>query len=172
VVSLKYQNSVVWATAKQRLVHPSREFCAPLAWVLWVWNKFYICSTTGWDSAFGTEAHYKTDGPGIESRAARFSATVHTVPGAHPTSYTMGIEMKRPGRGVIHPPPTSAKVKERIDLFFCHPYVPSWQVTGWILPFDPLPVSLTWHCGHDLNNVQLMLDFAVIVSRVGHVEYR
>jgi hypothetical protein len=40
---------------------------------------------------------------------------------AHPASYTMvsgslpGV--KRPRRGVDHPPPSSAEVKERVDLY-------------------------------------------------------
>ena len=61
------------------------------------------------------------DGPEIESRwGARFSAPVQTCPGAHPTSYTMGTGsfpgVKRPGPRVDHPPPSSAQVKERIEL--------------------------------------------------------
>jgi hypothetical protein len=51
---------------------------------------------------------------------ARSSVPVQTDPGAHPTSYTMGtgsfLGVKRPGRGVSHPPPSSAKVKERVEL--------------------------------------------------------
>jgi len=39
---------------------------------------------------------------------ARISASVQTGPGAHPASYTMGTGsfsgVKRPGRGVDHPP--------------------------------------------------------------------
>jgi hypothetical protein len=39
---------------------------------------------------------------------ARFSALIQTGPGAHPASYTMGAGsfpgIKRPGRGVSHPP--------------------------------------------------------------------
>jgi len=39
---------------------------------------------------------------------ARFSAPVQTGPGAHPSSYIMGTGsfpgVKRPGRGVDHPP--------------------------------------------------------------------
>jgi len=49
---------------------------------------------------------------------ARFSAPVQTGPGAHPASYTMGNgpfpEIRRPRRWVHHPPPSSAKVKERV----------------------------------------------------------
>jgi len=47
---------------------------------------------------------------------ARFSSPVQTVPGAHPVSYTMGTGyvpgVKRPGRGVDHPHPSSAKLQK------------------------------------------------------------
>ena len=49
---------------------------------------------------------------------ARFSAPFQTGPGAQPASYSIGTGsfpgVKRPGRGVDHPPPSSAEVKERI----------------------------------------------------------
>jgi len=52
---------------------------------------------------------------------ARFSAPIQTGPGAHPASYTMGtgssLGATRPGRGVDHLPPSSAKVKERVELY-------------------------------------------------------
>jgi hypothetical protein len=45
---------------------------------------------------------------------ARFSAPAQTGPGTHPDFYTTGIRsfmgVKRPGRGVEHPPPSSAEV--------------------------------------------------------------
>jgi hypothetical protein len=69
---------------------------------------------------------------------ARFSAPIQTGPGAHPTSYTMctgsfsGI--KRPGRSVDHPPPSSAEDKERVGLYFYSPSGPSWPVIGRPLP--------------------------------------
>ena len=63
---------------------------------------------------------------------ARFSAPVQTGPGAHPASYTMGTGsfpgVKRPGRGVDRPPPSSAKVKERVELYLYSTYGPSWPV--------------------------------------------
>ena len=51
---------------------------------------------------------------------ARFYATFQTGLGTYPTSYAVRTEpfagVKRPGRGVEHPPPSSAEVKERIGL--------------------------------------------------------
>jgi hypothetical protein len=78
------------------------------------------------DSAVGIMTRYGLDDPGIESwLGARFSASVHTGPGAHPASYTMGTgsfpEANRPGCGVDHPSTSSAEVKERAGLYL---YVP------------------------------------------------
>jgi hypothetical protein len=78
---------------------------------------------------------YGLDGPRIESRwRARFSAPVQTGPGAHPASYTIGtgyfLGVNRLGRGVDHPPPTSAGVKERVELYLYSPSWPSWPVLG------------------------------------------
>ena len=75
----------------------------------------------GQDSSVGIATSYELDGPGIESQwGTRFSAHVQTGPGAHPVSYTMGSGslpgVKRSGRGVDHPPPSSAEVKERVEL--------------------------------------------------------
>ena len=62
------------------------------------------------DSSVGIATRYGLDGPGIESRwGARFPAPVQTGLGAHPVSCTMGTGsfpvVKRPERGVDHPPP-------------------------------------------------------------------
>jgi len=73
----------------------------------------------GKESAAGIAIRYGLDGPGIESRLwARFSAPVHTGPGAHPASYTVGSGsfqgIKRSAGGVDHPPPP--EVKERVEI--------------------------------------------------------
>jgi len=85
----------------------------------------YLNSTECTGTYVGRDS--SVDGPGIESRwVARFSTTVHTGHGAHP-SYTMGTGsfpgVKRPGRGVDHPHPSSDEVKERIELL---PLLPLW----------------------------------------------
>jgi len=75
----------------------------------------------GRDSLVDIATCYGLDGPGIESRwGTRFSAPVQTGPEAYPASYTMGtrsfLGVKRPGRGVDHPPPSNAEVTERVEL--------------------------------------------------------
>jgi hypothetical protein len=66
---------------------------------------------------------------------ARFSAPVQTGPGAYPASCTMVTGsfrgVKRPERGVDHPPPSSPEVKERVELYLYSPSGPSWHVLGW-----------------------------------------
>jgi len=53
-------------------------------------------------------------------RGTRFSEPFQTGPGAHPASYTMVTGsfpgVKWPRHGVDHPPPSSAQVKERVEL--------------------------------------------------------
>jgi hypothetical protein len=93
----------------------------------------------GQDGSVGIATRYGLDDPGIRSRwGARFSIPIHTGPGARPASYTMGTEsfpgVKRPGPGIDHPPPSSAEVKERVQLYLYSPFVPSWPILGWILP--------------------------------------
>jgi hypothetical protein len=84
----------------------------------------------------------KKDGPGIESRWGRDFRHVQTGPGAHPASCKMGTGsfpgVKRPGRGVDHPPKSSAEVKERVELYLYSPSAPSWPVLGRTLPLPYL----------------------------------
>ena len=96
----------------------------------------------GGDSSVSIATGHGLDGPGIESRwGSRFSAPVQTGPGAHPASCTMGTGsfpgVNRPGRDVDHPSPSSAEVKERVELYLYSPSRPSCLVLGW-----PLSLSL------------------------------
>ena len=75
----------------------------------------------GRDSSVGIANRYGLDGPGIDSRWGRnFPHLSRTAPGAHPASYTMGTGsfpgVKWSGRGVDHPLPSSAEVKEKVEL--------------------------------------------------------
>jgi hypothetical protein len=42
---------------------------------------------------------------------------------------------KRASRGVDHPPPSSAEVIERVELYLYSTSVPSWPVLRWTVPF-------------------------------------
>ena len=74
------------------------------------------------DSSVGIATRYGLDDPRFEPRwGARFFAPVQTGPGTHQASYTMGNGffpgVKRPGRGVDHPPSSSVEVKEQVELY-------------------------------------------------------
>jgi hypothetical protein len=85
-------------------------------------------------------------------------AHVQTDPEVHPASCTMGTGsfpgVKRPGRGVDHLPPSSAEVKERIQLYLYYPSGPSWPVLGWTLPL-PMSVYLETETFHVEQTLQL-----------------
>jgi len=52
---------------------------------------------------------------------AIYSAPVQTAPGFHPAFYSIGTGsfpgVKEPGRGIDHPPPSSAEDKESPELY-------------------------------------------------------
>ena len=53
--------------------------------------------------------------------------------GFHPAT-TSFPRLKRPERGVYHPPPSSAEAEGRVELYICSVFGPSWPVLGWTLP--------------------------------------
>ena len=67
---------------------------------------------------------------------ARFSASIPDGPDAHPVSHTMGIGFlslggKRPVHDVnLTPPPPSAEVEERVDLYLYSPFMLILRATG------------------------------------------
>jgi hypothetical protein len=69
----------------------------------------------------------------ISYRLVWYQPSVRWVPGLSP-----GVN--RPGRSVDHPPPSSAEVKERVELYLNSPSGPSWPVVGRTLP---LPLKLS-----------------------------
>jgi len=50
--------------------------------------------------------------------------------------------VKRPGRGVIRPPPSGTEVKEMLKPYFISHSGPTWPVLGFALPL-PLPLCVT-----------------------------
>jgi hypothetical protein len=87
-----------------------------------------LISFRGRDSVVGIATRYGLRSGDRIPVGARFFAYVQTVPGAHPASYTMGTGsfpgVRRPGSGADHPPPTSAEVKERVELYLYSPFGP------------------------------------------------
>jgi hypothetical protein len=70
-----------------------------------------------------------------ESLTRNYLGLYHRVQngsGAHPASYLMGtgalsLGVKRPGREADHSPPSSAEVREWIELYIHSPNTPSWR---------------------------------------------
>jgi len=95
----------------------------------------------GRNSSVDMATRYGLDGPGIESRWGR--EFPHPFTPAHTTSYTMGTGsfqgVKQPGRGVDHTPPSSAEVRERVELYL---YSTSGLVSCYRVNFNFLPLPL------------------------------
>jgi hypothetical protein len=82
--------------------------------MIYIWMK-------GQDSSVGIATTLRSGRSGDRIPVEeRFSAPVQTHSGAHPASYTMGTGsvsgVKRSGCGVDHPPPSSAEVKQRVEV--------------------------------------------------------
>jgi hypothetical protein len=117
-------------------------------------NVSHLCHVTcaeyGPGSSVGIATCYGLEGPGIESRRrAKFSAPVQTGPGHDPASYKM-VTGSFPGSkaaGAWRWPltPSSAEVKDRVELYLYSPSGPSWPVIGWTLHL-PLPLPLPLPC--------------------------
>jgi hypothetical protein len=106
----------------------------------------YVFVELSRDSSVDIATHYGLDGPGIESRwGGEIFRTSPDRPWGPPSLLYNGYRgsfpgVKRPGHGVDHPPPSSAEVKERVQLYLYSASWPSWPVLGWPLP---LPIFCT-----------------------------
>jgi hypothetical protein len=79
----------------------------------------------GWDNAVAIATRYGLNGPGIKSRWGEIFCNCPDRPWGPSnllykgTRSFLGVEWPR--RGVDHPLPSSAEVKERVDLFLYFP---------------------------------------------------
>jgi hypothetical protein len=90
------------------------------------------------NSSVGIANRYELGGQGIESQWGEIFSTRPDWPWDPPNllhnRYRVSSPgVKQPGRGVDHPPLSSAEVKEGVELYLYSPSVPSWPVIGRIL---------------------------------------
>jgi hypothetical protein len=91
--------------------------------VLRVFIHIYTYSIVGRDSSVGIATRYGPDGPGIESPVGgEIFRTRPSRPWGPPSLLYNGYwnsfpVVKRPGRGVKHPPQSRAEVKEKVELY-------------------------------------------------------
>ena len=104
-------------------------------------NVVYKVMSRG--SSVGIATRYGLDGPGIEFRWGRdflhpFTPALEST--QNPIKWVPDLSpgVKRPRRGADHPSPSSAAVKERVELYLYSISGPSWHVLVWNLPL-PLP---------------------------------
>ena len=83
-------------------------------------------------SVVSIATRYKMDGPKIESWWGRHFPHLGPIqpPVQWVPSLSRGGKAAEARRGVNHPPPSSATVKERVELYLCFSSSPSWPVLG------------------------------------------
>ena len=80
--------------------------------------------------------------------------------------------VKRPGRDVNHPPPSSAEVKERVELYLYSSFENSQAVLGWNLPSNFLPYPYWfWVLSAPMSKKLVTLTNAHSRSRPGNLQF-
>jgi hypothetical protein len=101
--------------------------CVYIYIYIYIYIYTYI-HIVGRDGVVGIATRYGLDGPGIESRWGRdFPHPSWGLPNLLSSGYWVSFSgVKRPERGANHPPPSSAEVKETVQLHLYSPSGPSW----------------------------------------------
>jgi hypothetical protein len=97
------------------------------------------CTNVGRNSSFGIVSRYKVEAPWIKSRWGKIFCSHPDRPwGPHSLLYNgywvSFLGVKHPGCGVNYTPPSSAEVKEGVELYLYSPSWHSWPAVGWNLP--------------------------------------
>jgi hypothetical protein len=96
----------------------------------WYWTQISSVAVVSIARSVGIATRYGLDGQGIESRWGENFCTRPERPWGPITllynRHRVPVSwVKRPGRGVYHPPKSSGEVKERVDLYLYSPSGPS-----------------------------------------------
>jgi len=100
-----------------------------------VWHRIL-----GRDGSISTATCYELDGPGSNSCGGEIFRTCADQSWCPPSLLYSGYQVfarggEAEGCGIDYPPPSCTEVKERVELYVCSHFGPSWLVLGWILPF-------------------------------------
>ena len=90
------------------------------------------------DSSVGLATRYGLDGSGIESRWVRdfpYLSRPALGPTQPPTQWVLGLFLEGKAVGAWRWLPSSAEVKERVEIYLYFPSGSSWRFLGWTLPF-------------------------------------
>jgi hypothetical protein len=98
---------------------------------------------------------------------ARFSAPVKTGPASYLVGTGSFRRVKRLGRYVDHPPPCSAEVKGRVELYLYSPSGPSWSVLGWNLPLT-LPCNNMTCCEVLFHPIKVLFSLKFVSLNVAY----
>jgi hypothetical protein len=115
----------------------------------------------GWDSTVGIATHYRLDGPGIES-LWRQDFLHLSRPSVLYNGYWVSFpEVKRLGSSIVQWPPSSAMVKEIVELYLYSPSGPSYPVLGELY----LTFTYTEHAPqlHSIQSQILFKDYLTLI---------
>ena len=127
-------------------------------------SNFFSC--VGWDSVVGIVTCYRLGGQGIKSWWGDIFCS-HTYRLWHLPSLLYNVYqisflgVKHSGHDIDHPPPSSAEVKERVEIFlyFClRAFMACYMVNFtffcvWFYFVILVPIVIKWHSPSDLQNV-------------------
>jgi hypothetical protein len=107
-------------------------FLLHVIWLTVIHIKMFLClSVVGWDGVVSVATCCGLVSLGIESWWGSDFLYLSRLALAPPAPFTVGTRslspgVKQPGRSIDHPPLSSAKVKERVELHLFSSSGPSW----------------------------------------------
>jgi hypothetical protein len=122
-----------------------------MTWWLYECSLMHFLLCMSWGGSFSIVSDYRLGTWGAISSGGRefFSSLyVQTGSGAHPASCTVGTGnpipgvKAWPGYDTDHSSPSSAKVKNELELYVLSPQVLPWHVVGHFLQYDMCVASL------------------------------